>query len=164
MQVLAIIPARGGSKGVPHKNIRPLCGKPLIAWTIEVALACPTLERIIVSTDDLAIAEVARTYGAEVPFIRPAKLAQDDTPDLPVYNHTLMWLAENENYFPELVAWLRPTVPLRAVQDVEAAVALLQRSDFDCVRSVCKAEHHPYWMKRLDNGCLVPFVYCQSLL
>lgn len=158
MKNLAIIPARGGSKGVSHKNIRELCGRPLIAWTIEVALACFNLERIVVSTDDLNIAKIAQQYGAQVPFIRPARLAKDNTPDLPVYNHVLAWLAENENYIPELVIWLRPTTPLRITQDIEAAVRLLQASDFDCVRSVCETEHHPYWMKRLENGCLKPFV------
>ena len=155
---IGLIPARGGSKGVLRKNIRQLAGKPLIAWTIEVALACPSSDRVIVSTDDQEIAQIARQYGAEMPFIRPAELAQDDTPDLPVYQHALSWLAEHEGYHPDIVVWLRPTAPLRTVQDVEAAIQLLIETNADCVRSVCLAEHHPYWMKRLDGDRLVPFV------
>lgn len=155
---LCIIPARGGSKGVLRKNIRQLAGKPLIAWTIETALACPSLTRVIVSTDDQEIAEIARQYGAEVPLLRPAELAQDDTPDLPVYQHALSWLAEHECYRPDIVVWLRPTVPLRTVQDVEAALQQLIETGADCVRSVCPAKHHPYWMKRLNGDRLVPFV------
>jgi CMP-N,N'-diacetyllegionaminic acid synthase len=158
MQILGIIPARGGSKSIPRKSIRPLAGKPLIAWTIKTALSCPTLDRAIVSTDAQEIAEIAQQYGAELPFIRPTELAQDDTPDLPVYQHALSWLAEHEDYYSDIVVWLRPTAPLRIVQDVEAAIQLLIETGADCVRSVSLAEHHPYWMKRLDGDCLVPFV------
>jgi CMP-N,N'-diacetyllegionaminic acid synthase len=157
-QILALIPARSGSKGIVRKNIRQLAGKPLIAWTIETALSCAMLGRVIVSTDDQEIAETARRCGAEVPFIRPAELAQDDTPDLPVYQHALSWLAEHEDYHPDIVTWLRPTAPLRTVQDVEAAIQLLIETGADCVRSVSAAEYHPYWMKRLDGDRLVPFV------
>ena len=157
-EVLGLIPARGGSKGMPRKNIRQLAGKPLAAWTIETALACPMLDRAIVSTDDREIADIARRYGAEVPFIRPAELAQDGTSDLPVYQHALSWLAEHEGYRPDIVVWLRPTAPLRTVQDVETAIQLLIETGADCVRSVCLAEHHPYWMKRLDSDRLVSFV------
>lgn len=156
--VIAIIPARGGSKSVPRKNIRQLAGRPTIAWTITVALACPVLDRVTVSTDDKEIAEVAKQYGAEVPFLRGAELAQDDTPDLAVYQHALSWLAEHEGYYPDIVVWLRPTAPLRTVQDIEAAIDILVRTKADFVRSVCVAEHHPYWMNRLDADRLVPFV------
>ena len=156
--ILSIIPSRGSSKGVPRKNIRPLAGKPVIAWTIETAFACHSLDRIIVSTDDKEIAEIARQYGAEVPFIRSNELAQDDTPDLPVYQHALSWLAEHEGYRPDIVVWLRPTAPLRTVQDVEAAIHLLIDTGADGVRSVCPAEHHPYWMKKLNGDRLVPFM------
>ena len=158
--IVALIPARSGSKGVPKKNICLLAGKPLIAWTIETAIACPSLDRIIVSTDDLKIAHIASNYGAEVPFLRPLELAQDDTPDLPVYQHTLSWLAEHEDYHPDIVVWLRPTSPLRTVQDIEKAIQLLKKTGADCVRSISLAEHHPYWMKRLDGNddSLKPFV------
>ena len=156
--IFGLIPARGGSKGIPFKNIKPLAGKPLIAWTIETALACPELNRVVVSTDDEKIAEVARQYNAYVPFLRPSELAQDDTPDFPVYNHFLSWLDEHEKYYPDMVVWLRPTTPLRTVHDIEAAIQLLIDSDLDFVRSVSSAEHHPYWMKRLDGGLLTPFI------
>lgn len=154
---VGLIPARGGSKGIPRKNIRQLAGKPLIASTIEVALKCPSLDRVIVSTDDQEIAYVSRQYEAEVPFLRPSELAQDDTPDLPVFQHALLWLAGNEGYYPDIVVWLRPTAPLRTVQDVETAIRLLTETGSDCVRSVCEAEHHPFWMKRLDGDQLLPF-------
>ena len=155
---LAIIPARGGSKGVERKNIRLLAGKPLIAWTIETALACSMLDRIIVSTEDGEIAQISREYGAEVPFTRPAVLAQDDTPDLPVFQHALLWLKRYEGYQPDLVVWLRPTAPLRIVEDIEAAIQILQETNVDCVRSVCAVEHHPYWMKKLEHGRLRSFI------
>jgi len=153
----AFIPARGGSKTVPRKNIRLLAGKPLIAWTIETALACPSLERVIVSTDDPEIAGIARQYGAETPFLRPAALAQDDTPDLPVYRHAYEWLRDREDDPPDVVVWLRPTAPLRTVEDVEGVIRLLATSGADSVRSVCPAQHHPYWMKRLEGDRLLPF-------
>ena len=157
-QIIAVIPARGGSKQLPRKNISPLAGKPLIAWSIEIAFACPNLNQVIVSTDDKEIAEIANSYGAKVPFLRPAELAQDNTPDLPVYKHVLFWLAENEDYHPDIIVWLRPTSPLRTVQDIESAIRLLIQTEADCVRSVSLAEHHPYWMKRLDGDCLIPFM------
>jgi CMP-N-acetylneuraminic acid synthetase len=156
--VLALVPARGGSKTVPRKNIRLLAGKPLIAWTIETAIACHSISRVIVSTDDDEIAEVARAFGAEVPFRRPADLARDDTPDLPVWHHALTWLADHERYLPRIVAWLRPTAPLTAVADVEGAIRLLMGTHADWVRSVSRVKHHPYWMKRLDRDRLLPFI------
>ena len=159
---LAIIPARGGSKTVPHKNIKALAGKPLIAWTIETALASAAVERVLVSTDSQQIRDVACRWGAQVPFLRPDAYAQDDTPDLPVYLHALRWLAEHENYRPWAVAWLRPTTPLRSAADVDAAVQILAESDADCVRSVVAVEHHPYWMKTLDGNRLQPFVRGQG--
>ena len=153
----ALIPARGGSKTVPSKNIRLLAGKPLIAWTIETALASPSLDRVIVSTDDPEIAEISRTYGAEVPFMRPADLAGDTVPDLPVFEHAYKWFRGPENDPPDAVVWLRPTAPLRTVDDIEAALKLLVDSEADSVRSVCPVEHHPYWMQRLDGNRLLPF-------
>ena len=151
--ILGLIPARGGSKGVPRKNVRQLAGKPLIAWTIEAALDAPSLDRVVVSTDDEEIAEIARAHGAEVPFLRPAELARDETADLPVYRHALAELGE-----PDSVAWLRPTAPLRAAEDIEAALGLLGETGADTVRSVTEAEHSPYLMGRLDGGRLVPLL------
>ena len=98
LKIIGIIPARGGSKGIPKKNIRLFAGKPLIVWTIEHALQCCVLNKIIVSTDDEDIAKISRNAGAEVPFLRPKELAHDDTPDFPVYDHALKWLSENQNY------------------------------------------------------------------
>lgn len=154
-KVVAIIPARGGSKKVPRKNIRLLAGKPLIGWTIETSLKCRQIHRTIVSTDDSKIAEIALEYGAEVPFLRPAALAQDDAPDFPVWQHALRWLAEHEDYHPDVIVWLRPTCPLRRVRDIEAAIDKLTETGADGVRSVSPVEHHPYWMRRIENDRLV---------
>lgn len=155
--VLALIPARGGSKGVPRKNIRPLGGKPLLAWSIEAAKAAPSVSKIIVSTEDEEIAEVAKKYGAEVPFMRPANLAEDATPDYPVCLHVLDALAA-QGVYPEFVAWLRPTAPLRTADDIEKALAILKATGADSVRSVVASKAHPYWMKTLDGDFLAPFV------
>lgn len=155
---MGIIPARGASKKVPRKNIRPLAGKPLIAWTIEVALKSRCVNRVVVSTEDAEIAETSRKYGAEVPFLRPAELSGNDTPDLPVCQDALKWLSKNENYYPDIIVWLRPTSPLRRIQDVESAVDKLITSSADCVRSVSLVEHHPYWMKRLEQDRLLPLI------
>jgi CMP-N-acetylneuraminic acid synthetase len=157
VKALALIPARGGSKGVPGKNVRGLAGKPVIAWTIEAARACPAIERVVVSTDDEEIGRLAEGLGVEVPWLRPAELGQDDTPDFPVFRHALSALA-SDGYEPEAVAWLRPTAPLRTAEDIGAAVELLASTGAACVRSVCEAEHHPYWMKKLDGDRLAPFV------
>ncbi len=124
-EVLAIIPARGGSKGIPRKNIRPFAGHPLIAYSIAAALQAGSVSRVIVTTDDKEIGAIARQYKAETPFLRPNELAGDDTLDLPVFKHALTWLAENENYHPDLVVHLRPTTPLRPPDLVDNAVHLL---------------------------------------
>ena len=112
-EILAIIPARGGSKGIPRKNIRDFAGYPLIAWSIAAAKQSELVTRVIVSTDDEEIASVARECGAETPFLRPPEFAQDNTTDLPVFEHALQWLEEHENYQPEIVIQLRPTSPVR---------------------------------------------------
>ena len=112
-EVLAIIPARGGSKGIPRKNINLFANFPLISYSIVAALQAESVTRVIVSTDDEEIAAVSRQWGAETPFIRPAELAQDHTTDLPVFQHALQWLKEHEGYPPDLVIHRRPTSPLR---------------------------------------------------
>src|SRR5215217_5248674 len=112
-EILALIPARGGSKGIPRKNIRHFAGYPLIAWSIAAAKQSEFIMRVIVSTDDEVIAAMARECGAETPFLRPAEFAQDKTTDLPVFEHALNWLGENEGYHPEMVIQLRPTSPIR---------------------------------------------------
>jgi N-acylneuraminate cytidylyltransferase len=158
-EVLAIIPARGGSKGIPRKNIRDFSGYPLIAWSIAAAKQSETVTRVIVSTDDEEIAAVARQWGAETPFLRPAEFAQDKTTDLPVFVHALEWLAENENYHPDIVVQLRPTSPIRPVGLVDDAVRiLLQHPDADSVRGIVPAGQNPHKMWRLPQGGNGPMV------
>lgn len=145
--VLAVIPARGGSKGIPRKNLRLLAGKPLIAHSIETALACPSIQRTVVTTDDAEIAEVAAAFGAEVPFLRPPELAQDDTPDLPVFVHCLEYLNQHEGYRPDIVVQLRPTSPLRRVAVVEESIKLLRTDpEADSIRVVCVPDQSPFKM------------------
>lgn len=151
-EILAVIPARAGSKGIEGKNIRSLGGKPLIAWTIEAARASKQVSRTIVSTDSHEIAETARRFGAEIPFLRPADLAQDDTPGVEPPLHALKWFHENEKYVPDLLLLLQPTSPLRTTQDIDDAVTLLGKKDADSVISVTPSPCHPYWMKCLDRG------------
>jgi CMP-N,N'-diacetyllegionaminic acid synthase len=157
--VLALIPARGGSKSVPRKNLLPVAGRPLIAYSIMHARACPSITRIIVSTDDDEIAEVARSYGAEVPFERPAAAASDTATDFQVFHHALTWLAEHETYVPELVVHLRPTGPVRETPLIERAVQLmLGRPEADALRSVGTAEQTPYKMWRIEGSFLHPLI------
>jgi CMP-N-acetylneuraminic acid synthetase len=156
-EVLALVPARGGSKGIPRKNLRELAGRPLVAWTISAGLGARTVNRLVCSTDDDDIAAAARAAGAEVPFMRPVHLATDTTPDLPVLTHALQQLAA-DGYRPDAVVWLRPTAPLVIGQDIDAAVDLLLGTGADAVRSICPAEHHPYWTRRLEGDTLLPFV------
>ena len=151
-EILALIPARGGSKGIPRKNIRSFAGYPLIAWSIAAAKQSRLVTRVIVSTDDEEIAEVAREWGAETPFFRPAELAQDKTTDLPVFEHALKWLEEIEGYHPEIVVQLRPTSPIRPKNMVDDAVhILLNHEDADCVRGVVPAGQNPFKMWRFDG-------------
>lgn len=159
-EVLALIPARGGSKSIPRKNIRNFAGHPLIAYSIAVGLAAKSVDRVVVSTDDEEIAAIARRYGAETPFLRPAELSQDDTPDLPVFQHALTWLLQNENYAPGIVVHLRPTSPLRKTWHIDRAVAILhERPEADAVRSVCVPFQNPYKMWRIDGeGYLQPLL------
>ncbi len=152
--VVAIIPARGGSKGVPRKNIRLLAGKPLIAYAIETARASDLIGRVVVSTDDAEIADVARRYGAEVPFMRPRELAQDDSPEWLTWQHAVRTLrgAEGGSRIDAFVC-VSPTSPLRAVEDVDACIRLLLSSDADMVMTVRPAERNPYFnMVALDGG------------
>jgi N-acylneuraminate cytidylyltransferase len=151
-EILALIPARGGSKGIPRKNIRNFAGYPLIAWSIAAGLQAQTVSRVIVSTDDEEIAEVAREYDAETPFLRPSELAQDQTPDLPVFEHALKWLEEIQGYRPQIVIQLRPTSPIRPRDCVDHAVKILfEHPDADCVRGVIPAGQNPYKMWRFHG-------------
>jgi YrbI family 3-deoxy-D-manno-octulosonate 8-phosphate phosphatase len=149
IEILALIPARGGSKGIPRKNIRNFAGYPLIAWSIAAAKQASCVTRLMVSTDDQEIAAVAREYGAETPFLRPSELAQDQTTDLPVFEHALDWLERNESYKPEVVIQLRPTSPIRPRDCVDNAVKILmEHADADCVRGVVPAGQNPHKMWR----------------
>ena len=159
--VLGLITARGGSKGVPMKNLAPLAGRPLIAWTIEAALNSSSLDRVVVSTDDVRIADVAREWGAEVPFLRPAELAQDDSPHVDVVLHAIHWLSDREGNQPGRVVLLQPTSPLRSAADIDGAVNLALREDADAVVSVVESHVHPYLTHRMtERGILQPFVRC----
>ena len=157
--MLALITARGGSKGVPGKNVAPVAGKPLIAWTIGAALASACVSRAVVSTDDDEIARVARQWGADVPFIRPAELARDDSPHIPVMTHAVEWLESREDLHFDYILLLQPTSPLRTAEDIDGAYRLCSEKNADSVVSVCEARSHPYWTKRIDaNGRLEDFV------
>lgn len=165
-EVLAVIPARGGSKGIPRKNIRNFAGHPLIAYSIEAALLAKTVTRVIVTTDDEEIAAVARQYGAETPFIRPAEHAQDQTLDLPVFQHAMAWLAENENYHPDVVVQLRPTSPVRPPALVDEAVCmLLDHPEADSVRGIVPAGQNPHKMWRVDavTGEMQPLLTVEGI-
>jgi YrbI family 3-deoxy-D-manno-octulosonate 8-phosphate phosphatase len=151
-EVLAIIPARGGSKGIPRKNIRLFAGHPLIAWSIAAAKQSSLVTRVIVSTDDEEIAAVAREYGAETPFMRPIEFAQDTSTDLPLFEHALKWLEEVESYRPEVIVQLRPTSPFRPRTMVDDSIRiLLAHPDADCVRGVVPAGQNPFKMWRFTG-------------
>ena len=157
--VLAIIPARGGSKGLPGKNIKKLCGKPLIAWSIEVAETCSAIDRVVVSTDDDKLVDVVKKYGAEVPFERPAELANDTASTINVIFHTIDWLREHQDFRPEYILLLQPTSPLRTVEDIEGTIQTLKDKDARAVVSVCETDHHPWWSNILsEDGNMKDFI------
>lgn len=145
MKIVAFIFARGGSKGLPGKNIRPFGGKPLIGWSIEHALAVKWIERVIVSTDSDEIAAVARQYGAEVPFIRPAELARDDSPEWLAWRHALNYLRETTGAFPEVMVSVPTTAPLRLTLDIENCLVEYQKGEVDMVITVTEAHRSPYF-------------------
>lgn len=158
MKVLAIIPARSGSKSVSDKNIRLFQGKPLLAHSIEQALRARTINRVIVSTDSEIYADIAREYGAEVPFLRPIELADDLSTDLDVFRHALQWLNKDEGAVPDICVHLRPTYPLRQVADIDAvARVLIDSPNFDSVRSIASTIETPFkmWL-RDESGMLEP--------
>ncbi|WP_321992902.1 acylneuraminate cytidylyltransferase family protein [Clostridium butyricum] len=150
-KILAIIPARGGSKGIVGKNIKELNGKPLIAYTIEEAKKSEYINRIVVSTDNEEIANISKKYGAEVPFLRPLELAQDDTPTIECVIHMLNVLKENEAYIPDYVCLLQCTSPLRTFNDIDGTIEKLLSTGLDSAASVCEAEVNPYWTN-IFNG------------
>jgi CMP-N,N'-diacetyllegionaminic acid synthase len=158
LETVALIPARGGSKRIPDKNIRILAGKPCIQYTIECAVEAG-VSRIIVSTDSPEIAEVAKQCGAEVPFLRPVELAEDHVPDFPVVEHCLDFLKQKEKWIPELLVFLRPTMPTRKPEEIVVCLRFLESNpEIDCVRTTCPTPYPPYWMKRRnEEGLLEPF-------
>lgn len=159
MKVAALIPARGGSKGIPRKNLALLAGQPLLAWTIDAALGSENLSRVLVSTDDVEIAEVARQHGAEVPFLRPPELAADESGALEVALHALDWIEQSTSGRPEYLLLLQPTSPLRTTADIDAAIDLARARSADAVLSVCEATPHPLLARRVDeNGVLTDFI------
>jgi len=162
-EVLALIPARGGSKSIPRKNIRSFAGHPLIAYSIAAGLAAESVTRLLVSTDDEEIAAIARKYGAETPFLRPAELSQDNTPDLPVFQHALQWLEENEGYRPEILVQLRPTSPLRRVWHIDQSIyQLLAHPEADAIRTVCEPFQNPFKMWQIDpEGFMQPLIHTE---
>jgi N-acylneuraminate cytidylyltransferase len=157
-QVLALIPARGGSRGIPRKNVMLIAGKPVIAYSILQAQRSQWINRVIVSTDDDEIIEVARQWGADVPFRRPAAYAEDHSPDVDVFRHALTWLQEEEGYRPDLVVHLRPSAPVRRVELIDQAIAALAaHPEADAVRSVSLARQTPYKMWQINSqGYLEP--------
>ena len=165
LEILAIIPARGGSKSIPRKNAKLFAGHPLLAYSIAAGLQAKSVIRVIVSTDDTEIATIAKQYGAEAPFLRPAEYARDDTLDLPVFKHTLNWLAKEEDYRPDIVVQLRPTSPLRPPGLVDQAVQVLQEHpQADSVRGVVPAGQNPYKMWNISKtGSLRPLLRIKGL-
>ncbi len=162
-EVLVLIPARGGSKSIPRKNIRAFAGHPLIAYSIAAGLAAESVSRVLVSTDDEEIAAIARQYGAETPFLRPEELSGDNTPDLPVFEHALRWLDEQQDYRPEIIVQLRPTSPLRRVWHIDQSVyQLLERPEADAIRTVCAPFQNPFKMWQIGpDGLMQPLIHTE---
>lgn len=149
---MGLITARGGSKSIPRKNIKLFLGRSLIAFSIETLKKSGVCDRVVVSTDDQEIADIAKTYGAEVPFLRPAELAQDDTPTLPVFRHAVAWLKEHEGYEPDVVVLLEPTSVGKRPFHVQGVVDMLLRTGADSVLTVAEvpSDWNPYWQLTLD--------------
>jgi len=158
-QVLVVVPARGGSKGIPRKNLQLLAGKPLVAHAVATGLAATLVDRVLCSTDDPEIADAARAAGADVPFLRPPDLAADTSEDWPVFMHVLDYLDTREGYRPDLIVNLRPTSPLRTPTHVDDAIRLLLDTAADSVKAVCLARQHPHkmWLRQ-PNGGIEPYL------
>ncbi|MFN0084906.1 MAG: cytidylyltransferase domain-containing protein [Blastocatellia bacterium] len=173
MRVLGLIPARGGSKGIPRKNLKPLGGRPLLFYTARAALGAKRLTRTILSTDDPEIAALGREFGIEVPFLRPAELARDDTPTLPVAQHALRWVEESGGEAFDALCLLQPTNPLRRAKEIDECIALLEQTGADAAATVLPvpAEYNPHWVYfrepdgtlRLSTGEAAPIPRRQSL-
>lgn len=158
MEILCVVPARGGSKGIPEKNIKEINGKPLIAYTIEEAKKSKYITRIIVSTDDMKISTISEKYGAEIPYIRPKHLAEDSSPTVEVIIDLVQKLKEKENYTPDYICVLQCTSPLRTAQDVDGAIKKLLNTEMDGCVSVCEVEINPYWTNVFNQEKLEYFI------
>jgi CMP-N,N'-diacetyllegionaminic acid synthase len=157
LKILALIPARGGSKGIPMKNLKKIAKKPLIQYTIDIAKKSKIFDKIVVSTDNQKISSTSKKLGADVPFLRPTSLAKDNTPSIKVIKHALNFLEKKQDYVPEIVLLLQPTSPIRTVELIKKSVNLLKKNKTDSVISVAKVKTHPYncfWEK---NKTLQPF-------
>lgn len=156
--VIAIIPARGGSKSILKKNLTIVGGKPLLSYGIKAALASTMVNRVVVSTDDEEIAQVARDCGADVPFMRPEELATDTTPTLPVLRHTLEYLEKEEQYTPDIVVLIEPTTPLVLPEDIDGAIQKMLKTNSNSCVSVCEIQERPEWMYRFHEGKIQPYI------
>jgi len=165
MEVLAIIQARGGSKGIPRKNVKLLGGHPLIAYSIVAAQRSPSISRFIVSTDDDEIAQISRQYDAEVPFLRPVEYAQDQSKDIDVFTHALNWFEKHEKYIPDVVVQLRPTCPFRPIGIIDESVKILvENPEASSARSVSIVDHTPYkmWVKERETAKIRPLLKIEN--
>ncbi|MEY8239850.1 MAG: acylneuraminate cytidylyltransferase family protein [Cycloclasticus sp.] len=163
-KLLAIVPARGGSKRLPGKNIKPIGGKPLIAWTIEAAVQSSYVDKIIVSTDDTDIASISRRFGAEIPFMRPKCYAKDTSTSLDVVMHAIDFFSDHEGCSYEYIILLQPTSPFRGANDIDIACKLLLDKSAEAIISVCEAEHSPLWANTIpDSLSLNSFVMPEIL-
>ncbi len=166
LKTLAIIPARGGSKGLPNKNILSLAGHPLIAYSIAAAKVSPLIDRVIVTTDSEIIANISKKYGAEIPFLRPEELAGDFTTDIETFQHALAWLKENEGYVPDLVFQLRPTSPIRFLGEIEHCIQMLSENEAaQSVRTITPSPITPYkmWTLPEENGFMRPLLSVEGM-
>ena len=159
MKILAFIPARGGSKRIPKKNIKLLKGRPLIAYTIEAAKKSKYINRIVVSTDSEEIADIVKQFDAEVPFLRPGGISKADSTEMEFFNHALDWYIKNENYVPDLIVLLYPTSRFRKAESMDKAIEeMLKNPEADSLRSIRLCSEHPYKMWVIEKGYLKPFM------
>lgn len=159
LKVLAVVGARSGSKSIPHKNIKPLLGKPLMAWIIEAAKASKYVNRVVLSTDSLKYAEIGKKYGAEALFLRPKELAADSVPDFDYLYHAATWMCSNQNWKADIILRLPPTTPLCKPESIDACIELLMNnSEADSSRTITPASKHPYKLWRTNGKYLEPFL------
>lgn len=159
MKVLGVVGARSGSRSIPHKNIKLLLGKPLMAWIIEAAKKSAHMTRLILSTDSEEYAAIGRQYGAETPFMRPAEFSNDSASDIDYLTHTVEWLKKNEGWKPDIILRLPPTTPLCTTESIDACIRLLMEDpEATSARTITPAGKHPYKLWKTDGDRLVPFI------